>query len=327
MLNRMDKDAGVQFKVKTFGIAMALYRPNVRFLAIQLASIQKQVFANWKCLITADSSLEPLRKDPALSTFFDDERFFWIENEKQLGVKRNFEKSIGLLCKENIEAIACCDQDDIWHINKLEKLAGQLNELGPHGLVHSDMRILVGEDHFQKATLWQKESRLCDNIDIVDIIIKNVVTGASMAMGKELAKNYSKIPDCFDYHDHWFATVALAKGQLRSFNRPLADYRQHASNVVGATKKNAIREISKSFMALGIQKKLEIKWEKALARATHVHDHVVADKQIEKLFFSHDRGLELFVRGLQMVFRNMPQALQCLALALAKLCNRKNPNT
>ena len=63
-------------------------------------------------------------------------------NALPLGVTRNFEQAIGL-CTGDL--IALCDQDDIWHASKLERLAHEFENRPDLSLLHSDLRLVDRE--------------------------------------------------------------------------------------------------------------------------------------------------------------------------------------
>jgi len=101
------------------GIALAAYKPEPNFLYQQLQSIAFQTWTNWVCYISFDSPLAEIQNNNRFKEFFDDKRFVWSENEKPLGHRLNFEKAMNAVAGLGVEAIACCDQDDVWFPFKL----------------------------------------------------------------------------------------------------------------------------------------------------------------------------------------------------------------
>lgn len=213
------------------GISMAIFEPNLGYLYDQLNSLQRQSYPEWFCLITSDSSISNIVEDERFYTFFSDHRFRWIENERRLGVKKNFEFCVKNLIEEEVDAIAFSDQDDIWKEEKLEILIHKLRKSGKMSVVHSDLDVIYHGRSIGRA--WRIENRATDKNDFRSLIMCNSVTGCSMIMDAELARKYPTIPDSFDFHDHWFAVMASLHGGVHPLEEALMEYRIHDGNLVG----------------------------------------------------------------------------------------------
>ena len=225
-------------------IAMAVYRPHPRYLREQLESILAQTMTDWVCVMTWDSPIEDLDAELARTGVRADSRFVWIQNEQRLGHKKNFEQAIRLSAALDVRAIACADQDDRWHPDKLGILLRVLDEMPALGMVHSDMAIVYSrpeseQDSVGPLTAWTLEKRLPENADPACMLLRNHVTGCSLLMDVELARRFPAIPDAFDFHDHWFATVAACHGGIRPIRTALLLHRQHPHNVFGVRERES----------------------------------------------------------------------------------------
>ena len=89
-----------------------------KYLKEQLDSIINQTYTNIELIIVDDCSFDKSREIvKEYKKKYDFIKLF--ENDSNLGLVKNFEKSISLCTGEYI---ALSDQDDIWEYSKLEKL-------------------------------------------------------------------------------------------------------------------------------------------------------------------------------------------------------------
>lgn len=222
------------FRVRRIGIALALFDPHPEFLVEQLASIVRQTWTAWTCIVTADSPLAGLRTDSRLAPFLTDARFQWQENPHRVGHLKNFEHAIQRCAAEPVDAIACCDQDDVWEVDKLTVLAAALEQVGPLTLVHSDLSVLSTDGRAHRGdSVWTLEQRGIAQVSPEQLLVRNVVTGCAMLFDAELARRMPMIPEAALYHDRWYALIAACHGGVHGVPRPLVRYRQHRAQVVG----------------------------------------------------------------------------------------------
>jgi len=131
---------------------------------------------------------------------------------------------------------ALCDQDDIWHPDRLEAGLAALDGNPKAGLVHSDARLIDAGDRRLHPSLFRYERRLRAP-GLRGLLYRNSVTGMTALMRRRVVALALPFPrqsgTCF-YHDLWLALVAEATGGIALIRRPLVDYRQHPGNAVGA---------------------------------------------------------------------------------------------
>lgn len=301
------------------GIALAAYRPDRRYFEEQLASIVAQRYSNWFCVATLDSPLSELRNQPALAAYLGDDRFEWHENPEPLGHKGNFERAISLVVARGATAVATCDQDDVWYVDKLEVLVDALLASGSGALVHCDMHLLR-DDGIDRETLWQQTHRAIDNIGCWQTLVSNKVTGCTMLFDAELARRFSVIPPSFQFHDHWYALVAACVGRVVAVHRVLGGYRQHANNVVGAERFSwhvspAALKLS-SEAGANRQRWLVLLQRRSDATAQGLS---IASVGSRLLFARNDLGLGAVLLGLRYFISDPRLARYCLRIALGKL--------
>lgn len=165
-----------------------------------------------------------------------------IENERNLGYIRNFEKAIRL-CQGDY--IFLSDQDDIWHSDKVAKSVSYLSGSGMYG-AFTNARIIDHEGAFLGWTLFGvlqlepyiQKGFLQKNIFGLLCFRGNFVTGATLVltrMGKEKVLPF-KTPLNTPHpiiHDGWIALRLSGMNKLGFIDTPLIDYRTHSEQQIG----------------------------------------------------------------------------------------------
>jgi hypothetical protein len=109
-------------------------------------------------------------------------------------------------------------------------------------VVHSDAELVDEGGHGSGATLFQALGIGQSEISAIHagkalplLLRRNIVTGATLMLRRELAVAAAPFPDAW-LHDEWLAMVAASRGGLDVVDRPLIRYRQHGANQVGAAR-------------------------------------------------------------------------------------------
>jgi glycosyltransferase involved in cell wall biosynthesis len=209
-------------------ICMGTFEPDLRLFATQIDSIRSQTDTEWVCVISDDYSTEQRYRE-LRAIVASDQRFTVSRAPERAGFYRNFERALKL-APAGAELLALCDQDDVWHPDKLSTLRGSL---GSAVLAYSDMRLVDDTGRVLRDTLWKGRSN--NSTSLASMLIANTVTGASTLFRREVAQRALPFPDSpgLEFHDHWIALVALASGDLVYVDRPLYDYVQHPGAILG----------------------------------------------------------------------------------------------
>lgn len=301
----------------TVGIALAVYRPDPRYFAAQLASIQAQTLTDWVTVLTCDSPLGELRAEPLLAPFFDDPRFEWHENAVRLGVKGNFARALELARARGAKWLAFSDQDDVWYPHKLERLVGALEGKPPLAVSHADMDVLVDGATLERSA-WQLEARDVSHVTPAALFVRNVVTGASMLMDAGLAARYPEVPDDAPFHDYWYAVAASHHGGVYPVHERLHAYRQHGGNVVGVRPYKGFLD-GKRLDELVIDEALVYyRGTRAFVLAAARAGMPVSELDLLSFTRRRDAGVSLVVRGVAAL-RDPNAASGFLALAIGKV--------
>ena len=136
--------------------------------------------------------------------------------------------------------IMFCDQDDIWHPDKVRKTLALMTEVESDPaipvMVHTDLQV-VGQDLEVISPSFCTHSGLDGNrLALNQLLVQNVVTGCTMMVNRTLAELSCRLTDMdvLLMHDWWIAMVASAFGKTGFLNEATIDYRQHGKNAVGA---------------------------------------------------------------------------------------------
>ncbi len=209
-------------------VCMATCDPDPSLFRAQVASVRAQTDRNWVCVISDDAS-RPERFESIAAAVAGDERFILARSERRAGFYGNFERALELAPAE-AELLALCDQDDVWHPDKLQVLRGAL---GGAMLAYSDQRLVDTAGRVLSDTLW--EGRRNNYTDLASLLVANTITGAATLFRREVAEAALPFPDApgVQFHDHWLALVALSAGDIAYVDRPLYDYVQHGGAVFG----------------------------------------------------------------------------------------------
>jgi hypothetical protein len=211
-------------------ICMATYNPPIDLFTKQIESLINQTHKNWICIINDDHSNITIFNQ-IVSITKKDNRFLVFRNSKNIGHYYNFEAALQKV-PEEVDYVAYCDQDDEWYPDKICKsLAGFTSEKDL--LVYCDMNIVDPEGNVITNTFWTNRRNNYSSFGA--LLYANTVTGAASIFRASLLIDLLPFPEKIgdDYHDHWTACVALAKGNLSYINEPLYSYIQHNSNAYG----------------------------------------------------------------------------------------------
>lgn len=210
-------------------ICMATYNPPPHLFRKQIESIVNQTHTNWVCVISDDNSRPDLVAE-VRDTIKGDPRFLLSVSPGRQGFYYNFERCL-YLAPRQAEFIALADQDDFWHPDKLQSLISHFDAATT--LVYSDMKIVDEHGEVLSNTYWT--NRLNNHTNLASLLICNTITGAASLFKRELLNCVLPFPQKAGllFHDHWIACVAMLQGKLGYVDRPLYEYTQHSSNVIG----------------------------------------------------------------------------------------------
>ena len=218
-------------------IAMATYNGE-RYIKEQLDSLIRQTYPHWHLYIHDDGSTDHTceiihsfaLKYPHVSI---------LEYESQKGAKDNF---LSLVKKVEADYYLFADQDDVWHEDKLQLSLNEMQRLESQYptkplIVYTDLYVADSSLHIVEDSFW-KMSNIHPTLltRFQDLAATTPITGSTMLFNQK-AKDAIVYPAIHaTMHDAWITACVLRQGGLiHAIPQPLVFYRQHESNVVGAT--------------------------------------------------------------------------------------------
>ncbi|TXH91695.1 MAG: glycosyltransferase family 2 protein [Pseudomonas sp.] len=203
-----------------------------RYLAQQLDSIISQSYPHWQLAVSDDGSC-----DGTLDILLEYQKKIGherltIKQGPCLGFYANF---LSLVADETISAniYAFCDQDDLWHPDKLargiEWLAGTPYK---QPALYCGRTRLVDKSgqHLGKSPLFERPP------GFANALVQSLAGGNTMLFNhaaRSLLIDAGQLP--IISHDWWiYMLVSGAGGQVYYDKTPSIDYRQHGGNLIGA---------------------------------------------------------------------------------------------
>lgn len=240
-------------------ISVALCTRNgARYLPAQIRSICTQEPLPREIIVSDDGSsddtLAVVRETIALCGVADRIALRVFSNTPPLGVTRNFEQAVRA-CSHAL--IVLCDQDDVWHPGRLARMAAQFEARPDLLLLHTDARLVdaelqpLGSTLFHALEVQPAELEAISRGDAFSVLLRrNLVTGATTMFRRTLLD--AALPFAPEWvHDEWLAAIAAATGRMDVLPEPTIDYRQHASNQIGARRLMLSEKIAKAFAERG----------------------------------------------------------------------------
>ena len=216
-----------------------------------------------------------------------------IINDNNLGVRKNFEKAIGL-CSGDLVALS--DQDDVWSPKKIKQCEEIFENKPNAGLVFTNADVVdeslnpLGYDMWRRSNFTPK-----DQLNIIKgkanaVLLRHyLITGATMIFRSDFKPVLLPIPD-FWFHDAWIALLIASLSNIDFISEPMVKYRQHPDNQLGGIRKTLLKNIAWAFQ---INRKDYytselLKYRTALDRLSNIPDRFnCADDLLLKEKISH----------------------------------------
>ena len=159
-----------------------------------------------------------------------------LEKSDRLGVTKNFERAV---TSAGGDLIVLCDQDDVWHADRLE-IALRSYTASPGLSLQAANADLVDENGaatgitlFEALAIGETDIRQINQGEaFFKLLRRNLVTGATVVIGRKLLASALPFPPEW-VHDEWLAIIASSIGRIEMIDIPLIDYRQHSANQIG----------------------------------------------------------------------------------------------
>lgn len=221
-------DERVLETVNQITVVMALYKPNLKWLAEELISIEKQTYRNFSVIAWNDCPEDIYDYDSFFKKYLVSIPFQIYTGKENRGSNGAFAALTELV---KTPYIAYCDQDDIWCEDKLEVLLCTMKS-EKADLVCSDMMVIDGDSKKIASCISEVRPRQIfypgENA-LEHLLAKNFVTGCTVLMKTDVAQAALPFPDSV-FHDWWLAIYTAAIGKIAMAPKPLMKYRIYGGN-------------------------------------------------------------------------------------------------
>ena len=221
-------------------VALAAYRGE-KFIGAQLRSLAAQTRLPDEVVVTDDSPDEATRREA--ERFSGDLPLRYIANPVRLGVTGNFNAA---LAQTTGDAVFLCDQDDVWHPEKIETMCGFLDAQCAAVFCDSDVTdengVLQGFTHLESRGygalrncpfgFWPDQLAACCR--------RVPAAGHDMAFSRKLLERVLPLPELPDCHDTYLGVAAAALGAWRIVPRSLGIFRRHGASASGAGRRPSL---------------------------------------------------------------------------------------
>lgn len=202
------------------------------YLRAQLESLAAQTHRNWALWVSDDGSTDDTRA--LLAGFARQHPVHLVEGPRTGSAAANF---LHLICHPDLPTdrpVALCDQDDVWLPGKLAAGLGALAQAGATGpALYGAESHLVAEDLRPLSTSSAPGARP----GFGNALVQNLFSGHTSILDPEalaLVRRAGPQPGV-PFHDWWiYQLISGAGGHLHLDPRPMALYRQHGANALGA---------------------------------------------------------------------------------------------
>jgi glycosyltransferase involved in cell wall biosynthesis len=220
--------------MSSISILMATYNGG-QFLDSQLESLAVQSKLPSEVIVSDDCSTDDTIS--IVKRFIKHSPFpvHVYRNKYTKGYRHNFIDAM-MLCTSSL--IAFCDQDDVWHKDKLLLVSERFKEGSPL-LVHHNARVVDSVGNFI-GVLWPKDS-LPYSGDLLMTGPWSYSLGFTQVFRRDLLWfrylwDWSidcNFPNERLAHDQWVFFLSAVLGKIAYIDQALVDYRQHDNNLYG----------------------------------------------------------------------------------------------
>ena len=290
----------------TVAICMATYN-GAKYLEQQLNSILKQTYQNWVLFIRDDDSTDDTLRILQHYASLNPERIVLIQEPSLTGgsSKKNFASILSWVKQQyDFPYFMFADQDDVWLKTKIDKSIQLLREHETAAkiplLVHTDLKVVDQDLNVLGESFFQYRALNPDVKDLRHLLIQNNVTGCTMLWNKALNELLNIEDDAVAMHDWWIALTACCFGKILCLKEPTILYRQHGSNVVGATRVNTLGFILKRLSGSNhVRKTLLMAVEQAAAFRNCYAEQLISENlrlfHIFSELYTHSKLVRIFI--------------------------------
>ena len=226
----------------TVSVVMATYN-GAEFISEQLQSLATQTRLPDELVVSddgsSDATIDIVRQFGQHAPF----PVIVRQNQRRLGYGENFLTAASLATGEYI---AFCDQDDVWHPDKVAVSLGGLIAIGAELFVHT---AAVIDRSGRRAGYFRQGIKTPAVHAPLELAPWSVFYGCTMMFPRRLLGLVDlsrRGPHTFEHdgllsHDLWIYFLATSLGRVIADTTPLIEYRQHGRNATPSISKTGFR--------------------------------------------------------------------------------------
>lgn len=205
-------------------VVMSTYN-GAAHVAQQVESVLAQDLPNVRLFVRDDGSTDATLE--ILRPYAEQERLVLFAEENK-GVTRSFVELV-VHVADDYDYVAFCDQDDVWHADKLSRA---IEVLSPHD---QTLPLLYGSECFYCDKDMRRLGKSHLNrrgVSLATTLYENIASGNTQVMNRTLARLVAQAgPEGVYYHDWWVTLLACALGEVYFDDAACIDYRRTGENV------------------------------------------------------------------------------------------------
>lgn len=264
---------------ETIAICMATYNGD-SYLREQIESVLNQTNQNWVLFVRDDNSTDSTLQILQQYTSLYQNKIILIEDASLAGgsAKQNFASILSWVSTHySFSYFMFADQDDVWLDTKVEKSLQFMKDNEADGsiplLVHTDLTVVDRQLSVLADSFFHYRNLDPHLTDLRRLLVQNNVTGCTMLWNRALNDLLDLRNQNIVMHDWWITLTACVFGKILCLEEPTILYRQHGSNVVGATRVNSFGFILKRLRSY---KQVQSKLKMSVAQAGAFLEHYKA---------------------------------------------------
>lgn len=199
------------------------------FLSEQLDSLIGQSYKETEIYVRDDGSSDKSRQ--ILARYASQYSGFRVEFGNNLGISESYFRLLSEADQKS-DYFAFCDQDDVWHADKVERAVTRLSgNVADTPAIYCSRLEYVGQDLSPLGN-----SRLPRRgLSFQNALVENAAIGCTVVMNRAARDMIVKsLPTQSVWHDWWCYLVVSAFGVVIYDEHPTIEYRLHGENTVGA---------------------------------------------------------------------------------------------
>ena len=245
-----------------------------KFLEQQLNSLYQQTYHDISILVRDDGSTDSTRN--ILVSEHSRGRIEILEGHNNLGPAFSFFELMKSAASTGTEYVAFCDQDDVWHTDKIAHAVSALTGIADSGPAMYCSRSEIVDEHLEHIGYTEMPGE----IGFGNALVENAATGCTIMLNRKAIKLVVEhLPDKVLMHDWWCYLVLTCFGEIIFSASPDIKYRQHGSNTVGIASNKFYRFGRKLRRFFGCSEGRQWMSEQAISLLNHFGDSIPSSRR------------------------------------------------